>query len=327
MRLIYDTLTGRTILILIFGALLIELDIILVTSLLDDQEQGFLSWFSVSSVVFLGLIFIGYIISRQLVKPLKQLSETAQRFSTDMQCSPLPLKGPKEVREAAQSFNLMQQRIQRFVEERMQLVAAISHDLRTPLTRLRLRVDGLPDSEQQKAIRDIEEMRSMIQSTLAFIRDDAAKEQSTKIDLASLLSSICDETSDAFGPAEFQGPDKCIRDCKPMALKRALTNLIENAVKYGKQANVILSCTNDIAQIIISDQGNGIPETEFENVFLPFYRIEKSRNRKTGGVGLGMSVARTIIQGHGGKISLCNQTPQQGLCITIELPGLENLIG
>lgn len=322
MRVIIDTLAGRTILILLFGVISLTLDILLIMSLLDQAEQGLLNWLVVISVVLLGIILIGYIISRQLLKPLKQLSEMAQRFSTDMQTEPLLIKGSKEVRETAQSFNLMQQRIQRFVEERMQLIAAISHDLRTPLTRLKLRVYNLPSQEQQqKALLDIEEMSHMIQSTLAFVRNDSTKETSTKTDIASLISTVCDNTTDTFGPAIYHGPDKCIRMCKPNAIKRALGNLIENAVKYGIQAKVTLSCNKGLTQVQIEDQGNGIDEEEIENVFLPFYHIENSRNRETGGVGLGLSVSRTIIQSNGGDVTLHNGA-SGGLHVIVQLPDI-----
>jgi signal transduction histidine kinase len=323
MRINYDTLISRIILILILGIAIVSVDIMLVTALFDQEEQSLLNLLTVVIVELAGLVLIAYVISRQLVKPLKQLSEMAQRFSIDMHTEPLLIKGPKEVRDTAQSFNLMQQRIQRFVEERMLLIAAISHDLRTPLTRLRLRVDNLPDQEQrQKALVDLDEMSSMIQSTLAFVRDDSSKEASSKTDIASLVRTVCDDTSDILGPAEYSGPHKHIIMCRPKALKRALCNLIENAVKYGVRASVTLSCTEGITEIVIEDQGEGILEEEFENVFLPFYRIENSRNRKTGGVGLGLSVSRTIIQGSGGDISLENQQ-NGGLRVKVKLPDAE----
>ncbi|MDH5546385.1 MAG: ATP-binding protein [Gammaproteobacteria bacterium] len=319
MRFIYDNLTGRVILILLLGAALIALDVLLVGSMLDNKQQDASSWISVSAAILFGLIFIGYIISRQLIKPLRRLAETAQRFSTDLKSETLVLKGPKEVRDTAQSFNQMQQRIQRFVEERMQLIAAISHDLRTPLTRLRLRVETIEDEEQRnKALRDIEDMRAMIQSTLAFIRDDAATEVSVKADIASLVQTICDDTSDIYGPATYTGPDRCISLCKPNSLKRALANIIENGVIYGKNVTVTLSCGETEISLLIDDQGDGIPPDQFENVFLPFYRIDKSRNRETGGIGLGMSVSRTTIHAHGGKILLSNKK-EGGLRVEVKL--------
>jgi len=319
-RISVDSLTGRTILILLFGIAVLFLDVMLVTSLIGQDEQGVLNWVIVITIELSGLIVIAYIISRQLIKPLKQLSDMAQRFSVDMHTAPLEIKGPIEVRNTTQSFNLMQQRIQRFVDERMQLIAAISHDLRTPLTRLRLRLDDLPDKQQQqKAFNDINEMQAMIDSTLAFIRDDSSKEQVTKIDLASLICTICNDSSDTFGPANYIGPNKCICSCKPIAIKRALSNLIENAIKYGEQAKVTLKCCDRKIKITIEDSGPGIPEKEFEQVFLPFYRIENSRNLETGGVGLGLSVSRTIIQSSGGEITLKNIS-EGGLLITVDLP-------
>jgi len=325
MQIIYDNLTTRTIIILIVGLAVLALDIFLITALLDQDEQGIINWFIVISVEIIGLIFIAYIISRQLIKPLKQLSEIAKRFSIDMHTDPLSIKGPKEVRETAQSFNLMQIRIQRFVEERMQLIAAISHDLRTPLTRLRLRVDNLENKEQRnKALADINEMSVMIKSTLAFFRNDAIKEKITKVDIASLIRTVCDNTSDTFGCAEYYGPDKCIQMCKPSAVKRALSNIIENAVKYGQKAKVNLVYSIEEITITIDDQGDGILENEFENVFMPFYRIENSRNLETGGVGLGLSVSKTIIQSSGGDITLQNREGG-GLRVIVILPNSETV--
>lgn len=320
MRLIPDSLVGRTILILVLGTIIIAADLALIYTQLLSEEQTLLGWAMVCSAVLLCLVIIAYVISRQLIAPLKQLSKGAKRFSNEMHTTPIPLTGPKEVRQAAQNFNHMQDHIQRFVEERMQLVAAISHDLRTPLTRLRLRVESLPDElQKQKALSDIDDMSAMIQSTLAFIRDDSVKESIIKTDIASLIYSICDDASDTFGPAQYNGPSHCVLDCKPIAIKRTISNLIENAIKYGKQAKVELRCEDEQIKIMISDQGPGIPQHELNSVFIPFYRIEKSRNRETGGVGLGLSVARTLIQAHRGDIQLKNIIPT-GLCVEITLP-------
>lgn len=320
MRLIPNSLIGRTIFILILGVLIIASDIALIYTLLLSEEQTVLDWLIVAIVVIVCLIIIAYIISRQLITPLKQLSIGAKRFSSEMHTTPILLTGPDEVREAAQSFNQMQDHIQRFVEERMQLVAAISHDLRTPLTRLRLRVESLPDKQQkQKALNDIDDMSAMIKSTLAFIREDATTESFVKTDVASLIHSICSDTSDTFGPADYSGPNHCVIVCKPIAIKRAISNLVENAVKFGAQAQVELLESNEKIVLKIVDEGPGIPQQEVKNVFLPFYRIEKSRNRETGGVGLGLSVAHTLIQAHSGEIVLKNEIPN-GLCVIVILP-------
>jgi len=324
MRLIPDTLVGRIILILIIGSLILTFDLTLIYTQLLSEEQTLFDWILVISVVLACLVIIAYIISRQLITPLKQLSLGAKRFSTEMHTTPISLKGPKEVRDAAQSFNNMQEQIQRFVEERMQLVAAISHDLRTPLTRLQLRVESLPDEQQRKkALIDIDDMNAMIKSTLAFIREDSAKEDAIKIDIASLIISICDDTSDMFGPAHYSGPKQCVLTCKPIAMKRAISNLVENAIKYGKQADVELKQDNDQLKITVKDKGPGIPDSELENVFIPFYRIEKSRNRETGGVGLGLSVARSLIRAHSGEIQLENGdglSGETGLSVKVVLP-------
>ncbi len=320
MRIAPNTLIARTLLILIVGTLIIVSDLALIYTVILSEEPTLFDWIIVLSAVLLCLFMIGYVISRQLIAPLRQLSQGARRFSADIHTVALPVTGPEEVRQAAQSFNKMQERIQRFVEERMQLVAAISHDLRTPLTRLRLRVELISDEQQKnKALNDIDDMSAMIQSTLSFIREDSAKESAVKTDVATLIRSICDDTSDIFGPARYTGPDYCVLVCRPIAIKRAITNLIENAVKYGSRAEVELIEQNNEIKITILDQGPGIPEAELKNVFIPFYRVEKSRNRGTGGVGLGLSVARTLIQAHCGSIKLKNKF-KNGLFIEISLP-------
>lgn len=268
-------------------------------------------WIASMVVVFLCFIatiyFLAYLISRQVVKPLQQFSKAALSFSTDINSAPLQIEGPAEIRQASDVFNTMQQRIRRFVNERMQILAAISHDLRTPLTRIRLRMEAQSsDSARDKNLNDIREMQAMLDTTLAFARDDAAQEQKTATDLGALLQSLCDDLQDNGLDARYHGPLPIPYHCRPIALRRAFCNLVENACQYGKQATVSIEQQARQLKVHIKDQGPGISEAEWENVFTPFYRLEKSRNRETGGTGLGLSVARTIIQGHGGSIILKN---------------------
>ena len=209
----------------------------------------------------------------------------------------------------------MQTRLHRFVEDRTQMLAAISHDLRTPLTRLRLRAEFVEDPEQQrKMLADLEEMEAMIASTLAFARDDARKEPRVPIDLAALLQSLVDDLGDAGNTVEYSGPEHKTIACRPVALRRAIGNLIDNALKYGGCARVALLDGREDGHVAIriDDDGPGIPEGEQEKVFAPFYRLERSRSRDTGGTGLGLSVARTIARAHGGDVTLRNR-PDGGL--------------
>ncbi|MBC7905529.1 MAG: two-component sensor histidine kinase, partial [Rhodospirillaceae bacterium] len=198
---------------------------------------------------------------------------------------------------------------------RTQLLAAISHDLRTPITRMKLRAEFVEDEvERGKMLADLDEMERMIAATLAFARDDAAREDRRQVDVAALVQGLSEDLG-----AAYDGPDSLVLPARPMALKRAVANLIDNAVKYGAPARTYL--TEDDGQVVITmdDSGPGIPEAEFERVFAPFVRLEASRNRETGGTGLGLSVARAAARAHGGDITLANRL-EGGLRVHLSLP-------
>ena len=199
------------------------------------------------------------------------------------------------------------------------MLAAISHDLRTPITRLRLRAELIDDAEQQaKMLADLDQMEQMIAATLAFARDEAVDEASVRFDLAAMLQSLADDISDTNGQASYTGPDKLEWTGRPGALKRAFQNLADNAIKYGQRADISLSDSEGKLVITFEDDGPGIPENERVRVFDPFYRIDPSRNRDTGGVGLGLAVTRSVVRAHGGDISFQNAKERFG--IIVELP-------
>ncbi|HYG89706.1 MAG TPA: ATP-binding protein [Azospirillum sp.] len=257
---------------------------------------------------------------RRLTAPLARFADAAERLGVDGEADPLPEAGPKELRAATRAFNRMQERLRRFVADRTQMLAAISHDLRTPLTRLRLRAELVDDPEmQRKMLADLNEMEAMITATLAFARDDARHEPRGPLDLADLLQSLCDDRTDAGQSAAYQGPVHMVVDARSVALRRAFANLMDNAIAYGGTARVRLSPENGHVRVEIDDDGPGIPKDQVEKVFTPFYRLEASRNKATGGVGLGLSTARTIIRGHGGDVTLENR-PEGGLRATVMLP-------
>jgi len=313
-------LLSRVLFILILGAMVVVFDIVLFYSFYLDAEPTLVDWILLLFLVLGGLGAVAYLISFQLIKPLKNLSGGAIRFSKEMHNEPIPLVGPTEVKDAAASFNQMQAHVERFIEERMQLIAAISHDLRTPLTRLRLRVDSISDEQQRnKALADIDNMNAIVMSVLSFIRDDAKQEKVVKTDLTSLICTICDEISDTFGPAVCNETQSFVTFCKPTAMKRALNNVIENGVKYGEEVLVVLRRQGETILIEITDRGPGVEEDELEKIFIPFYRVEKSRNRETGGVGLGLSVAKTLTKDQGGELKIENTAPC-GLKVSISLP-------
>ncbi|HXP97343.1 MAG TPA: ATP-binding protein [Telmatospirillum sp.] len=252
---------------------------------------------------------------RRATKPLALLAAAAQRLGRDVTTPPVPIAGPREVRAAAAAFNEMQTRLRRFIEDRTQMIAAISHDLRTPITRLKLRAEFVDDDEQRiKMLSDLDEMEAMIASTLAFARDDAAREVRQPLDLALLLEALCGEFD-----ARFQGPSCVFITAGVSGLKRAFANLLENARKYGGGGEVTLTSEGGQVSVLIEDNGPGIPDIEMERVFAPFYRVESSRNRDTGGTGLGLAVARSAIRAHGGDIILANR-PERGLRVTVILP-------
>jgi signal transduction histidine kinase len=258
---------------------------------------------------------------RSLTAPLRVLVRAAERLGVDVRAPPLPENGPREIRDAAHAFNGMQERIRKLVAGRTEMLAAVSHDLRTPITRLRLRADFVDDEEQrEKMLRDLDEMEGMISSTLAFLGEEARTEETRVADIAAMLDTICDEMGDAGLDVQFKSKTRPVpMRCRPLALKRAFTNLIDNAVKYGGNARVLLKAATAELEIDIEDAGPGIPEREQEKVFSPFYRVETSRNRETGGTGLGLTVALSAIRSHGGEIAFHN-LPQGGFRVAVKLP-------
>jgi len=267
-----------------------------------------------------GIAGLAVWVARRAIAPLGRFAAAAARFGTDVEAPPLSESGPSEIRAAAQSFNRMQRRVRRFVEERTHMLAAVSHDLRTPITRLRLRAEFVEDGEQRaKMLKDLDEMEAMIAAAIAFAREETAAERRATVDLAALLREIGSDLVEAGGKVEVSAPPSLDYEGRPMALKRAFANLIGNAVAYGGQAAVRLVDAGDRLVVTIDDSGPGIPEAEQEKVFAPFYRLERSRSRDTGGTGLGLSVARTVLRGHGGDIALGNR-PEGGLRQTVTLP-------
>jgi signal transduction histidine kinase len=225
------------------------------------------------------------------------------------------------VRAAARAFNQMQRRIRSFVEDRLAMLAAVSHDLRTPITRLRLRTEQLPIAadQQDKMLHDLDEMEQMVASSLAFAKDEATDEPSQRIDLAALIGSICDDLTDAGHDAQFEWTGRLIYRGRPLAMKRLFSNLIENALRYGHCARVRAVSFAERIEVVVEDRGPGVPEELLERVFLPFYRLETSRNKRTGGLGLGLANVRTIARAHGGDVRLVNLS-EGGLAAIVVLP-------
>lgn len=258
---------------------------------------------------------------RRATGPFAAFANAAERLGVDVAAPPLPEKGPREVRRAAHAFNEMQTRLRRFIEDRTQMLAAVSHDLRTPITRMRLRAEFVEDeTEREKMLADLAEMEAMIAATLSFARDDVTREPRRQVDVAALLQGLCDDAVAAGREASYDGPASLIVEVRPTALKRAFANLIDNAVRYGLRARVRMEHRHGEILVEVDDDGPGIPSEERERVFTPFYRLERSRSRETGGTGLGLAVARNVVRGHGGDVTLANREGGGGLTVTVTLP-------
>jgi signal transduction histidine kinase len=267
-----------------------------------------------------GILIVSIFLVRSITSPLRTLAGAADRIGTDITAEGAPETGPREIRQVAHAFNTMQARIGRLITDRTQTLAAISHDLKTPLTRLRLRVAFIGDADVRRVIEsDLDEMERMIESALVFLRGEACQEEARTIDLVSILQTICDQASDAGHTVMLAGAERAPVLCRPLAIKRALSNLIDNAIKYGIRARVAVADAPRELIVTIDDDGPGVPEAEHERVFDPFYRIEGSRSRETGGTGLGLTIARAAIRAHGGDITLTNRATG-GLRITVALP-------
>lgn len=288
------------------------------------RTPGFATAFIV--MFLLGAVMIIWAVLR-LTAPVRTLAAAAEQLGRDIGNAPaLPEDGPSEIATAAVAFNTMAARIRRFVEDRTFLLTAIGHDLRTPITRLKLRAEFLEDDAvRDKFMADLDELEAMVASTLAFGRDIAASEAMVPVDIATLLRTALDEAADVApdgaDSVSFTGPDHLTLRVRPLSLKRAVANLIGNAINYGGAARVSLrQPERDMVRIDIEDNGPGIPAAELDRVFEPFRRIETSRNRRTGGTGLGLAIARNVVRAHGGDITLANRPGGAGLIASVFLP-------
>ena len=262
---------------------------------------------------------LAWLFARRLAEPITAFADAAERLGRDPRAPPLELSGSTEVVAAANAFNMMQERLRRYVEDRTAMIGAIAHDLRTPLTRLRFRIEATPDDVRAKLASDIDQMEAMISAALAFVRDTTRPAERTRLELASLLESVVDEAAETGGQATVEQAEKIVIEGDPIALKRLVVNLVENALKYGHVARGRVFAENSMAIIEIDDDGPGIPAAELERVFEPFFRGEPSRNRETGGIGLGLAVVRSLARAHGGDVTLINR-PEGGLRACVRLP-------
>jgi len=259
-------------------------------------------------ILLLSSLVISLLVVRWVTQPLSRLARAADKLGHDINQEKIPEQGPLEVIHASRAFNNMQTRLQRYIADRTRLFSAISHDLRTPITRMRLRAEMLDDEQTRSSfIHNLDEMQAITSETLDFLHGMEKHEKRQPLDVNALLESLREEAVLLQQDVEIDNAEVMPYAARPLALKRCLVNLIENAVKYAGQARISVTDSKDALVITVSDNGPGIPETELESVFEPFYRLEGSRSRDTGGTGLGLSIARNIALAHGGELRLHNR--------------------
>ncbi|HTO66433.1 MAG TPA: ATP-binding protein, partial [Bradyrhizobium sp.] len=272
--------------------------------------------FAVVSVTLLGLWA-----ARTLTAPLSSFARAAESFSIDRDAAPLPERGPEEVRSLAKALNRMRKRITDLIDDRTRMLAAISHDLRTPITRMRLRSEFIEDEIQRsRMLADLDQMRSMLESVLSFLRDGRKLEQMTLVDIASTLQLVADQFADMGHKVVYAGPGHAMATARPDDLLRTVTNIVENAVRFGGEVTIRLTVVADCLTVDIEDDGPGISDGEKGDMLEPFVRGDDARNMdEATGFGLGLSIARAIVTAHGGKLSLHDRQPS-GLMVRMELP-------
>ena len=272
-------------------------------------------------LALIAALFLGaLLLARGITGPLSQLVAAADALGRGLPHEPLPEQGPRELRRAARAFNSMRDRLRRYLDSRTRVLAAMSHDLRTPITRLRLRAETLtPPQLQQQFVHDLDSMQLMVQGALDMLRGLESNETVQPVNLSALLSALRDDYEELGLPIEVSGQISHPVWCRPQALRRLLTNLLDNARAYARSVAIAVEERGNELLVRVADDGPGIPEAELERVMEPYYRVESSRDRATGGTGLGLSIARDIAQGHGGQLSLRNRTGG-GLEVMLSIP-------
>ena len=286
----------------------------------NPWQARLMLWFLACLAV---LVPAGYVFARRLTAPLSAFAKAADRLGRDPGAAAIPLKGPAEIGVAASAFNQMQERLARYVKDRTAMIGAVAHDLRTPIARIQFKLQRLDPAAWNAIGSDLAQMEEMIAGVLAFVRDASHAPERAALDLRSVLECVADD-AEAMGRevALAEGPSPVI-DADAGAIRRLFDNLVGNAVTYGQRARIDLAVENGLAFVTIADDGPGLPQAEVERVFEPFFRTEASRNRDTGGIGLGLTVARSLARAHGGDVVLANAGQSVGGCgliATVSLP-------
>jgi signal transduction histidine kinase len=258
-------------------------------------------------ILLVAVVALTLLAARWVTQPLARLALAAEQLGEDIDRPPLDDSGPLEVGRAARAFNHMQQRLAKFIHDRARIFAAMSHDLKTPITRLRLRAELLQDATlREKFEQDLQEMEQMVRATLDFMRGLERQEPVQPLDVMALLHTLQEEAGELDGHVRIEGEAHAPYRGRLQALKRCPGNLVDNAVQYGRRATVVVEDHPGELVIRVRDEGPGMPEAELERAFEPFYRLEASRSRATGGTGLGLTIARSIARAHGGDVLLRN---------------------
>lgn len=278
-------------------------------------------WLTALMTTFICVTVLGLWAARALAAPLSSFAEAAENFSLDGEADPLPERGPEEIRSVARALNRMHERIARLMSDRTRMLAAISHDLRTPITRLRLRAEFIEDEVNRKRMLiDLDQMRSMLESVLSLLRNDRNVEAVTLVDIASTLQLIADQFGDMGHVVHYDGPASATAAARPDDLHRGVTNLVENAVRYGAEVTIRLDISGTRLVIDVEDDGPGISDARKQEMLEPFARGDDARTMdESTGFGLGLSIAHAIAIAHGGTLSLHDRTPH-GLIVRMELP-------
>jgi len=279
-------------------------------------QQRTAIWFGVSA---LAMLPFAWLFARRLTRPIRRFAGAVERLDHDRDAPPIPIEGPRELEVAGQALNAMHGRLRTNMRERAAMIGAIAHDLRTPLARIAFRIEAAPEKIRGPVQADIEQMRQMVAATIGFLRGDAGMGEREPVDLATLARRLAGQATDTGSPVAIAAIDRAVVSGDRSALERLLQNLIDNAVKYAGGAELSVRRDIDRAQLTVADRGPGIPENELDRMFEPFERHEPSRSRSTGGLGLGLAIARSIAQAHGGSIHAKNRDGG-GLAVTVDLP-------
>jgi signal transduction histidine kinase len=283
---------------------------------LSEWQRRILIWFAAGAVA---LVPLAWTFARAISRQIRRFADAADRLGTDPNAPAVKEEGATELRVAARALNRMQQRLADYLSERTAMIGAIAHDLRTPLARIAFRVEAAPEPVRDKVLADVNQMQAMISATMAFARNAASPGVRTTMDLAGLVTAIGEQEQDLDRPVTLRAVESARVNVDPLAIERLIQNLIDNGVAYGGAVDVALKQAGGEAHLSVADRGPGLAADTLERVFQPFWRGDPSRNRETGGMGLGLTIARSVAEDHGGRLTLSNR-PGGGLEALLRLP-------